>query len=156
MIIIIATLAQALSGHGPAVSIIGVLVFWRYARLVLSLPRSRLDSPKLTTALALYRFIMGVGVGGDYPLSAIITSEFAATRIRGRMMACVFSAQGYGQFLAALIGFISIMALKSDIINGPTTYDKVDLAWRILIGLGAVPGAIALYFRGAPDLDTLS
>lgn len=29
MIIIIATLAQALSGHGPAVSIIGVLVFWR-------------------------------------------------------------------------------------------------------------------------------
>ena len=94
---------------------------------------------------------MGVGVGGDYPLSAIITSEFAATRIRGRMMACVFSAQGYGQFLAALIGYISVMALKSDIINGPTTYDKVDLAWRILIGLGAVPGAIALYFRCAPD-----
>lgn len=29
---------------------------------------------------------MGVGIGGDYPLSAVITSEFAATRIRGRMM----------------------------------------------------------------------
>ncbi|KAL7339338.1 hypothetical protein BJY59DRAFT_698979 [Rhodotorula toruloides] len=29
---------------------------------------------------------MGVGIGGDYPLSSVITSEFAATRIRGRMM----------------------------------------------------------------------
>ncbi|KAJ8294097.1 Inorganic phosphate transporter PHO84 [Rhodotorula toruloides] len=56
----IATLGQAVAGHGPAVSIIGVLVMWR--------------------------FIMGVGIGGDYPLSSVITSEFAATRIRGRMM----------------------------------------------------------------------
>lgn len=30
MIIIIATLAQALSGTGPAVTMIGVLVFWRF------------------------------------------------------------------------------------------------------------------------------
>jgi PHS family inorganic phosphate transporter-like MFS transporter len=41
---------------------------------------------------------MGVGVGGDYPLSAIISSEFAATRSRGRLMTAVFSAQGWGQF----------------------------------------------------------
>ena len=38
----------------------------------------------------------GVGIGGDYPLSAVITSEFAARRIRGRMMTAVFSAQGWG------------------------------------------------------------
>jgi len=39
---------------------------------------------------------MGVGIGGDYPVSSVITSEFAARRIRGRMMAAVFSAQGWG------------------------------------------------------------
>ncbi len=32
---------------------------------------------------------MGLGIGGDYPLSAVISSEFAATKFRGRMMAGV-------------------------------------------------------------------
>lgn len=41
---------------------------------------------------------MGLGIGGDYPLSAIISSEFAATKIRGRMMSAVFAAQGFGSF----------------------------------------------------------
>ena len=41
---------------------------------------------------------MGVGVGGDYPLSAVISSEFASTKIRGRMMTAVFAAQGWGNF----------------------------------------------------------
>lgn len=40
------------------------------------------------------RFFMGLGIGGDYPLSACITSEFAAVRIRGRMMTAVFASQG--------------------------------------------------------------
>ena len=39
---------------------------------------------------------MGVGIGGDYPLSAVISSEFASTRIRGRMMTAVFASQGWG------------------------------------------------------------
>lgn len=41
---------------------------------------------------------MGVGIGGDYPTSAVIASEFASTHIRGRMMVTVFSAQGWGTF----------------------------------------------------------
>jgi len=41
---------------------------------------------------------MGVGIGGDYPLSSVISSEFAATRIRGRMMTAVFANQGWGNF----------------------------------------------------------
>jgi|SRR5712672_2358996 len=70
MIIVTSTFAQTLAGSGPTVDIIGVLTFWR--------------------------FIMGVGIGGDYPLSAVIASEFAATRSRGRLMTAVFSSQGWG------------------------------------------------------------
>ena len=70
MIIITSTFVQALAGSGPGVNIIGVLVVWR--------------------------FIMGVGVGGDYPLSAVIASEFASTGSRGRLMTAVFTAQGWG------------------------------------------------------------
>ena len=49
IIIIFATLAQSLSSASPAISIVGVIIFWRV--------------------------MMGVGIGGDYPLSSIITSE---------------------------------------------------------------------------------
>ncbi|KAN0132904.1 inorganic phosphate transporter [Lactarius tabidus] len=119
MIIITATLIQALAGSGPAVNIIGVIAFWR--------------------------FIMGIGVGGDYPLSAVITSEFASKRIRGRLMTAVFTAQGWGNFAASVVALIVVGAYKDSIVAGNT--DRVDYCWRILIGLGCVPGVIALYFR---------
>ncbi|KIY66544.1 phosphate permease [Cylindrobasidium torrendii FP15055 ss-10] len=122
MIIIIATFAQALSGGANAVSIIGVLVVWRV--------------------------IMGVGIGGDYPLSAVISSEFASTRIRGRMMTAVFASQGWGQLSAAIVGTIVVAAYKSQILaDTSANYASVDPLWRILIGLGCVPGVVALYFR---------
>ncbi|BGP24740.1 MFS transporter, PHS family, inorganic phosphate transporter [Rhodotorula toruloides] len=122
IIIIIATLGQAVAGHGPAVSIIGVLVMWR--------------------------FIMGVGIGGDYPLSSVITSEFAATRIRGRMMVATFWSQGWGQLAAAIVTIVCLAAFKKQILNDPVNYaHHLDFVWRLVIGLGAVPGAVALYFR---------
>ncbi|KAF5367177.1 hypothetical protein D9758_004043 [Tetrapyrgos nigripes] len=122
IIIIIACFAQALCGSAPAVSVIGVLIVWR--------------------------FIMGIGIGGDYPLSAVISSEFASTRIRGRLMNAVFAFQGWGNFVAALVAFIITAAYKDSILNDTSANHRpVDFMWRILIGLGCVPGCIALYFR---------
>ncbi|KAJ7850280.1 inorganic phosphate transporter [Mycena olivaceomarginata] len=123
LIMIIGTFVQALSGSGHAVGIIGVLVFWR--------------------------FLMGVGIGGDYPLSATITSEFAATRIRGRMITAVFAGQGWGNFTAVLVAFIVNEAYKNKIIADPGVDQLVhiDFMWRILFGIGCVPAVFALYFR---------
>ncbi|KXN85147.1 Inorganic phosphate transporter PHO84 [Leucoagaricus sp. SymC.cos] len=126
LVMIIATFAQALSGQAPSVNIIGALVIWR--------------------------FIMGVGIGGDYPLSAVISSEFASVKTRGRMMTAVFASQGWGNFsikAAALVAFIITVAYKHSILEAPTTdhVANIDPMWRLLIGLGCVPGVIALYFR---------
>ncbi|KAH0833118.1 major facilitator superfamily domain-containing protein [Lanmaoa asiatica] len=122
MIMIIATFGQALSGQAPAVGIIGVLIVWR--------------------------FIMGFGIGGDYPLSAIISSEFAATRSRGRLMTAVFAFQGWGQFVSSIVGIVVVAAYKDAILKAPYPCAvPVDYTWRLLIGLGCVPGVIALYFR---------
>ncbi|KAG2131377.1 major facilitator superfamily domain-containing protein [Suillus clintonianus] len=122
MVMIIATFGQALAGQAPAVNVLGVIIVWR--------------------------FIMGVGIGGDYPLSAIISSEFAATHSRGRLMTAVFASQGWGQFASALVGIIVVQAYKNDILSAPFPCTvPVDYTWRLLIGLGCVPGVIALYFR---------
>jgi PHS family inorganic phosphate transporter-like MFS transporter len=49
IVIIFATVGQALTSGSPSCDIIGLIIFWRV--------------------------IMGIGIGGDYPLSSIITSE---------------------------------------------------------------------------------
>ncbi|QRV86964.1 Sugar (and other) transporter [Ceratobasidium sp. AG-Ba] len=126
IIIIISTVAQAIAGYGETVSLVGALIVWRV--------------------------FMGIGIGGDYPLSAVITSEFAATRIRGRMMTAVFSMQGFGNFAAVLISLIVTQAYKPQMTssgdpNNPEIKKAIDHCWRLLIGLGAVPGVLALFFR---------
>jgi MFS transporter, PHS family, inorganic phosphate transporter len=49
---------------------------------------------------------------------------------------------------AALVALIIVSAYKSVLLkDSPTQLNHVDYMWRLLIGLGCVPGAIALYFR---------
>ncbi|RDI82445.1 hypothetical protein Vi05172_g7358 [Venturia inaequalis] len=128
ILIIIATLAQALTGPGPGTSIVGLMIFWRV--------------------------LMGIGIGGDYPLSSIITSEFATTKWRGAMMGSVFAMQGFGQLAGALVMLFLTMGFKESLINVKTYAQctgvcglAVDKMWRTLIGFGAVPACCALYYR---------
>ncbi|CZR57784.1 probable inorganic phosphate transporter 1-6 /Pi cotransporter) [Phialocephala subalpina] len=128
IIIIFATLAQALSSSSRAISITGLIIFWRV--------------------------LMGIGIGGDYPLSSIITSEFATTKWRGAMMNAVFAMQGIGQFTAAIIALIVTAGFKESLLTGSKASTctgvcqlAVDKMWRVIVGFGAVPGCIALYYR---------
>ena len=128
ILIIFATLAQALSSSSPAISVVGLIIFWRV--------------------------LMGIGIGGDYPLSSIITSEFATTKWRGAMMGAVFAMQGIGQFVAAMVALIAVTGFEESLKTAKTVGNcsgvcqyAMDKTWRIVIGFGAVPGCIALYFR---------
>ncbi|KAL1921480.1 uncharacterized protein VTP21DRAFT_11196 [Calcarisporiella thermophila] len=121
MIIIIATIGQALAGDSFSISVWGIITFWRV--------------------------ILGIGIGGDYPLSAVITSEFATTRHRGAMMAAVFAMQGFGILTASVLSVIILACYQSEIVTVPPNRVALDQCWRILIGLGAVPAIAALYFR---------
>ncbi|KAI0584556.1 Inorganic phosphate transporter 1-6 /Pi cotransporter [Pyrenophora tritici-repentis] len=128
ILIIVATLAQSLTGPGPGTSVVGLIIFWRV--------------------------LMGIGIGGDYPLSSIITSEFATTKWRGAMMGAVFAMQGFGQLGGALVMLCLVSGFKAK-LEPATGYDTckgdcqiaVDKMWRALIGLGIVPACIALYYR---------
>lgn len=132
MVIIFATLAHALASGSPSMSIVGVIIFWRV--------------------------LMGIGIGGDYPLSSIITSEFATTKWRGAMMGAVFAMQGLGQLGAAFVMLFITLGFKDALSASSTPADctgecavAVDKMWRTLIGFGAVPGCIALYCKSFAD-----
>ncbi|KAI8870421.1 phosphate transporter [Ramicandelaber brevisporus] len=94
--------------------------------------------------LFIWRVFLGIGVGGDYPLSAIITSEFATTKRRGAMMAAVFAMQGFGILAATFVSAATLRAFKGMIEDDQKNLDYV---WRICVGLGALPGLVAIYFR---------
>jgi PHS family inorganic phosphate transporter-like MFS transporter len=95
-------------------------------------------------SLSFWRFILGIGIGGDYPLSAVITSEYATVNTRGMMISAVFAMQGLGQLTAAIVSLIVLSCFKSAIESDPR---NVDYVWRICLGLGTFPAVLGAYYR---------
>ncbi|KAF0696880.1 Aste57867_12399 [Aphanomyces stellatus] len=95
--------------------------------------------------LACWRFILGVGVGGDYPVSAVITSEFASSKRRGQYIAAVFAMQGFGILLGASMAVVVLAIFKDQIIADGR--EPLGYCWRILAGFGAIPALASVYFR---------
>ena len=96
----------------------------------------RSESFPLVTQLVICQAILGLGIGGEYPLSATMASERSSPATRSRVIAGVFSLQGLGMLFSSLLPIIFI---KSGV--------SLELTWRLLLGFGAVPAMVALYFR---------
>src|ERR1700689_2880043 len=50
-----------------------------------------------------FRFILGIGIGGDYPVSATIMSEYAGKAHRGMLVTLVFAMQAAGLIVGPLL-----------------------------------------------------
>ena len=81
------------------------------------------------------RFLLGIGIGGDYPVSATIMSEYAGKASRGRLVTLVFTMQAAGLIVGPLLA-ATLLATKLN----------PDIVWRILVSFGAVP-ALAVYWQ---------
>ena len=92
-------------------------------------------SPNIIWLIA-SRFVMGLGIGGDYPVSAVIMSEYANRKDRGKLVGMVFSMQAVGLILGPIVA----LTLVASGINH-------DIAWRLMLGLGAIPALAVIYFR---------
>ncbi|KAK6145943.1 hypothetical protein DH2020_019812 [Rehmannia glutinosa] len=72
------------------------------------------DKPKSVMAtLCFFRFWLGFGIGGDYPLSATIMSEYANKKTRGAFIAAVFAMQGFGILAGGMVAIIVSAAFRS-------------------------------------------
>ncbi|KAJ0020460.1 hypothetical protein Pint_32709 [Pistacia integerrima] len=116
-------------------------------------------------SLVFFRFLLGVGIGGDYPLSATIMSEFANKRTRGAFIAAVFSMQGFGILASSIVTVVVCQIFKgvshaSNIAPAPSNATVAlapsnssvdlagaDIAWRLILMLGSIPAALTYYWR---------
>ena len=103
---------------------------------VLSACCVRSESFPLIYQMILYRAVIGIGIGGEYPLSASMGTDAIPPCFRGQIIAGVFAMQGLGMLFANLLG---IMVIESG--------GSLDFSWRFLLAFTVIPVSIALYFR---------
>src|ERR1019366_7557420 len=83
-----------------------------------------------------FRVILGIGIGGDYPVSATLMSEFSGKKSRGMMVSLVFAMQAAGLIVGPLL---AAAFLASGLSN--------DLVWRLLLAFGALPALAVFQMR---------
>ncbi|KAJ4954627.1 hypothetical protein NE237_011410 [Protea cynaroides] len=113
------------------------------------------SSPKaVMITLCFFRFWLGFGIGGDYPLSATIMSEYSNKKTRGAFIAAVFAMQGFGILSGGTVALI-ISSIFKNKFPAPTysvdplgsTAPEADYVWRIILMFGAIPAALTYYWR---------
>lgn len=85
--------------------------------------------------LMLFRFLLGLSLGADYPISATLLAEYAPAAQRGAMMCRMGAAWFAGSATAYLVG----AALTP--LGG--------LGWRLMLLLGAVFALLVIWLRRA-------
>jgi MFS family permease len=86
-------------------------------------------------SLIAFRFLLGIGIGADYPISACYVSETMPARVRGRMTSSTVGFQALGMVFGALAGLI-ILLVVPDV-----------RAWRWMLALGVVPAVLVIFLR---------
>ena len=105
--------------------------------------------------IVFWRTLLGIGVGAEYPLSALIASEWSSTRHRGKMLAAVFLTQSLAQLTAQGVGLGALRGISAR-HNPPLSHSEtdhetaapvIDAVWRLVIGVGAAPAFLAIIGR---------
>jgi MFS family permease len=89
------------------------------------------------TVFAIFRFLTGCGIGGEYVAINSAIQELIPARYRGRTDLAI-----NGSFwLGAVLGSIGTFILLDPARLPP------DLGWRLAFGIGAVLGLVVMFFR---------
>jgi MFS family permease len=133
------TLAASFLGafvFGRVADVIGrKKVYWMVAAIMVVGALASAAAPSFGVLVAA-RFVLGIGVGGDYPVSAVLMSEWANRKDRGKLVSMVFSTQAVGLLVGPLVAL--------SLLGAGTSH---EIAWRIMLGFGAVPAAAVMYLR---------
>ncbi|WP_013334487.1 MFS transporter [Gloeothece verrucosa] len=97
------------------------------------------------TSLMIFRFLVGVGIGADYPISVSYITENVPSRLRGRMVIGAFTFQAIGAFLGAITGLIVIYLFQT--FYPDSSIPAIHYAWRWMLGVGLVLAIAVAFLR---------
>lgn len=83
--------------------------------------------------LVIFRFLLGIGIGADYPISATLVAEFASNKTRGRLGTTLAAMWFVGALFAYVIGLVML--------------PLGDLAWRAMLLMGSVFAVVVFVLR---------
>ena len=94
------------------------------------------DHVGIWALLIFWRFVMGFGIGGEYPLSAAHTAEHSRAENSGRRLAWVFVLFGVGPLMASIVVYTCQVSGASG-----------EFTWRCAFGFGAALSVLSLTLR---------
>ena len=88
--------------------------------------------------LAVFRFILGLGMGGEWNTGATLVAETWPTHLRAKALALVQSSWAIGYALAALVAWVVLRHWN----------------WRAVFFVGVLPALVTLWIRkGVPESE---
>lgn len=96
----------------------------------------------LFAALAAYRFLTGIGIGGEYPAGSVACAESTGELKNGTRNRWFI----WFTNVAIDIGFV-IATLTTMIVILITGENHKSTAWRVIIGIGCIPPLSLIYAR---------
>eukprot|EP00051_Salpingoeca_urceolata_P016761 m.224672 g.224672 ORF g.224672 m.224672 type:complete len:497 (-) comp18772_c0_seq3:22-1512(-) len=104
------------------------------------------NTQSVYSLICVSRFVLGMGVGGTYPLSAVTSAEGAVKgEHRGARVAWAFFWQAPGAMLPYIVASLLYVLPRHSWLT--------SLQFRLLFGLGAVPAAYVMYAESQKSDD---
>lgn len=95
--------------------------------------------------LALFRFLVALGVGGEWAVASTLVAEEFPRRARAHVGAILHATSVFGTYLAVLAGLLILgnpaIARYAEDLGVPS------LTWRIGFAIGALPALLILWVR---------
>jgi MFS family permease len=90
--------------------------------------------------LIIFRFLLGLGMGGEWNTGATLVAETWPVHLRARAIAIVQSSWAWGLAAAALTAWIML--------------DRLHQNWRMVFVVGTLPALVTLWIRkGVPESE---
>jgi MFS family permease len=96
---------------------------------------------------ALYRFLTGLGVGGEFAVGVALVAEVMPDRARARSLSLLQALSAIGNMSAAGISIGLGRLEETGVLGQYSPFGVTITAWRVMFLIGALPALLALVIR---------
>jgi len=96
---------------------------------------------------AFYRFLTGLGVGGEFAVGVALVAEVMPNRARPYALTLLQALSAFGNISAALVNLGFGIAVEQGHLGGSDQPTILNSPWRLMFIVGALPALLAVVIR---------